>query len=240
MEPVIKWAALPTVVATGDQGSDWAIISAHSTIEDTRLPDLLVVPRHTQVFIIGLQGAPDVDIRFSMINGIPEASKVAFLAGDGGRGVRGGDLDGLPLEHLCRTSLSLFARTFRADFHGDPKSANPWQDAVPAVDTAAISQIFEIRVNFGWENTLTSRGIPEFETPIAPRAFDALFSRKRGVTKAELEQVAYIYKQNIHKKNPTEAVERNFGYSGRTASRRVKEAREAGLLPPTTQGRKRA
>ena len=131
--------------------------------------------------------------------------------------------------------MSLFARTFRADFHGDPKSANPWQDAVPAVDTAAISQIFEIR-----KNMLTSRGIPEFETPIAPRAFDALYSRTRGVTKAELEQVAYIYKQNIHKKNPTEAVERNFGYSGRTASRRVKEAREAGLLPPTSQGRKRA
>lgn len=63
---------------------------------------------------------------------------------------------------------------------------------------------------------------------------------RRGVREVELQRVVDIYRANIDF-NPTFAVFREMGYnSGRTAARRVEQARAAGLLPPTTQGRKRA
>ena len=61
----------------------------------------------------------------------------------------------------------------------------------------------------------------------------------RGATREELEAVAATYRANIEW-NPTEAVQRIYGYTPRTASRRVQQARHAGLLPDTTQGRKLA
>ena len=63
--------------------------------------------------------------------------------------------------------------------------------------------------------------------------------RMRGATREELEAVAATYRANIGW-NPTEAVQRAYGYTPRTASRRVQQARDAGLLPNTTQGRKLA
>jgi hypothetical protein len=63
--------------------------------------------------------------------------------------------------------------------------------------------------------------------------------RSRGtVTTAVLEDVARVYRENADTA-PTKAVEEFFGYSARTAARRVGQARTAGLLPPTTPGRKR-
>lgn len=49
-----------------------------------------------------------------------------------------------------------------------------------------------------------------------------------GPSRAELEEVARIYRSVSTA--PVAAVESAFGYSRRTASRRVKQAREAGLL----------
>ena len=63
--------------------------------------------------------------------------------------------------------------------------------------------------------------------------------RMRGATREELEAVAATYRANLGW-NPTEAVQRIYGYTPRTASRRVQQARDAGLLPDTTQGRKLA
>ncbi len=62
----------------------------------------------------------------------------------------------------------------------------------------------------------------------------------RGRTWAELEQVARVYRENIDG-HPVAAVRVTMGYgSERTAHRRVEQAREVGLLPPTTPGKKRA
>ena len=61
----------------------------------------------------------------------------------------------------------------------------------------------------------------------------------RGVTKAELEQVASVYSSNVDGQ-PTAQVRQVLGYgSDRTAARRIKQAEDAGLLPSTTSGRKR-
>jgi hypothetical protein len=63
--------------------------------------------------------------------------------------------------------------------------------------------------------------------------------RKTGPPPAELESVARVYRQAINGK-PVEAVRFYLGTSYRTAARRVEQARAAGLLPPTRQGKKEA
>ena len=61
-----------------------------------------------------------------------------------------------------------------------------------------------------------------------------------AVTRAELEEVARIYREHVDA-SPTRAVAMLGGYaSERTAARRVQQAREAGLLPKTTPGKRRA
>lgn len=56
----------------------------------------------------------------------------------------------------------------------------------------------------------------------------AVYPTGRGVTEAELKEVARIYR--AHPTAPTAAVEKLLRYSRRTACRRVREARDAGLL----------
>ncbi len=63
---------------------------------------------------------------------------------------------------------------------------------------------------------------------------------QRGITKAELEQVAKVYAENLQG-SPVKAVQAVLGYkSERTAARRVQQARDEGLLPPTTAGKRKA
>jgi hypothetical protein len=68
----------------------------------------------------------------------------------------------------------------------------------------------------------------------------AVKAPRRGVTRAELEQVANVYRDNVDAK-PVQQVATILGYgSERTAARRVQQARDAGLLPPTTPGKRKA
>lgn len=57
----------------------------------------------------------------------------------------------------------------------------------------------------------------------------------RGPTKEELERVASIYREH-HGGAPLQAVAMLLSTSRRTAARRVAQAREAGLLPPSGAG----
>jgi hypothetical protein len=56
------------------------------------------------------------------------------------------------------------------------------------------------------------------------------------VSVAELEDVARVY-ESAGRDNPTDAVQVQLGYSRRTAERRIKSAREHGLLPAAKRGR---
>lgn len=57
---------------------------------------------------------------------------------------------------------------------------------------------------------------------------------------AELKEVARVYRENVDAR-PLEAVVAYLGNcSRRTASRRIDQARAKGLLPPTTQGKRKA
>jgi len=67
---------------------------------------------------------------------------------------------------------------------------------------------------------------------------EAAQTAKRGPSLAELREVASVYREAINGK-PVHAVQIRFGYSPRTAARRVQQARAEGLLPPTTPGKKK-
>jgi hypothetical protein len=70
--------------------------------------------------------------------------------------------------------------------------------------------------------------------------YEARKARRGSVSKAELEQVAKVYRKHLDA-SPTAAVRMLLGYkSERTAARRVQQAREAGLLPATTPGKRKA
>lgn len=68
-------------------------------------------------------------------------------------------------------------------------------------------------------------------------------ARKRGaprkITDEFLRRVAEVYRENIDDR-PTERVAAYFNVAPRTASMYLTKAREAGHLPPTTRGRKKA
>ena len=68
---------------------------------------------------------------------------------------------------------------------------------------------------------------------------EARTARRGSVTREELEEVARIYRDHIDA-SPTQAVQLLLGKSERTAARRVEQARAAGLLPKTTQGKRKA
>jgi hypothetical protein len=61
----------------------------------------------------------------------------------------------------------------------------------------------------------------------------------RSITPELLKAVAEVYSHNVNGA-PTAAVAKAFNVKSRMASRYVDRARQAGLLPPTTQGKKRA
>lgn len=61
---------------------------------------------------------------------------------------------------------------------------------------------------------------------------------KRRVTPEFLREVAEVYKANMAA--PTRAVRERFFVGERMASKYVQQARAAGLLPPTSPGRKKA
>ncbi|WP_169515767.1 hypothetical protein [Amycolatopsis nigrescens] len=56
---------------------------------------------------------------------------------------------------------------------------------------------------------------------------------------ADLEYVARLYRENIDG-SPIKIISEECKVSERTAVRRVKQARDAGLLPPTTKGKRKA
>jgi hypothetical protein len=61
----------------------------------------------------------------------------------------------------------------------------------------------------------------------------------RVITPELLKSVADVYRRNINHA-PTQAVARTFGVKPRMASNYVDRARQAGYLPPTKQGKKKA
>ncbi len=97
-------------------------------------------------------------------------------------------------------------------------------------------------------DVFTRVGVPKFRVTATPaddyrhigRTVREARTASRGrVTRAELEEVARIYREFVGS-TPTRAVQLAGNYSERTAARRVQQARAAGLLPQTTPGKRKA
>jgi hypothetical protein len=127
-----------------------------------------------------------------------------------GRGLRTADLAALNLDALAVAVFSQLASTYRTS-RDEP------------------------------DTVLLFRPADEAEARRLERDLHEARKAQRGtVTRAELEEVARIYREYVDS-SPTQAVAALGGYdSQRTAARRVQQAREAGLLPKTTPGKRRA
>ena len=182
------------------------------------------VPTAVEFTMAGELGDPDITGRFEIRGGRPECVELRISAHPTGRDIRTADIKGMISVGVDKMTEEAFARfavkpnadgswTWNAnelDPDGKPIPKPPW-DVEPDVDLA-------------W---------------IAARELAERRKSHRPVSRQELEQVAAIYRAHIDG-NPTAEVAKVLGYkSARTAFRRVKEAETAGLLPPTTQGRKR-
>lgn len=73
----------------------------------------------------------------------------------------------------------------------------------------------------------------------AARAIRQARATTRGNVQKRLPEVAEVYRRHFEGR-PVEAVGAAFGVSYRTAGRYVQLCRDAGLLPPTTPGKKNA
>lgn len=74
----------------------------------------------------------------------------------------------------------------------------------------------------------------------ALRAAVTTARKSRQIDRAFLEQVAVTYRRHVDDGAPTKQVAMTFGISHSTAAEYVRRARAAGLLPPTTPGKRKA
>ncbi|MEV8372471.1 hypothetical protein AB0P21_07015 [Kribbella sp. NPDC056861] len=152
---------------------------------------------------------PEITTHFEIREGRPELVELIVRAKPKGRGLRASDMD-LLLEALVSAAFAKVALLPRTDEEGAVRGMTPPRDDRER-----------------WQ----AKGAAGSARPRRQR-------QSRPIPQAELEEVARIYKDNLAGK-PTETVATFLGYSMRTAARRVKQAEEAGLLPPTEPGKKR-
>jgi hypothetical protein len=97
--------------------------------------------------------------------------------------------------------------------------------------TAACSEFFTVRDG--------KIGVRDPDQATIGTVRDARAGTRRRVTPELLSKVADIYREHFDDR-PTEAVQRAFGLTQRTAARYVERCRAEGLLPATTKGKKKA
>lgn len=169
-----------------------------------------VFPRKVDWRFEGEKGDPNLKASFEYRDGRPQCVAVEVTASPDGRPVRTADLVSLEVDKMIVTAFTQFA--MHSTF--DPERN--------------VTELTPVDLDDEREFWAVINGV---ETAVkAPR---------RGVTQAELERVAEIYRREAQN-DPTLSVKIELGYgSRRTAERRLKQAEEAGLLPPTTPGKKR-
>ncbi len=167
-----------------------------------------LVPLDVQIVFTGADAHPNWMAHFRVVDGRPECLEVRIEAKEGGRGIRTADVNLFNLDAMAVHAFSQVGGPVQTD---DPEERHPW---LP--QQLDDQQLWQIRGDL----------------------MEARQSRRGGVTKSELEEVAEIYLAHVDR-SPTATVARLKGYSMRTAARRVDAASAAGLLPTATQGKKR-
>lgn len=161
---------------------------------------------------------PVLRMALEVRRGIPTFTRVELVAATGGVEISGAHLG------LVRENLEW------------------WRDMI--VRNAAQRSAEQVQPGDlpGWDTLMA----PDWADP--DQAVDAVRKVRRGrprkATDARHDRVAMIYR--AHQQNPLEAIRDAYRkgdgekISQRTAARYVAEAREAGALPPTTQGKRNA
>jgi hypothetical protein len=171
-----------------------------------------MVPRRLRLEMDGAKGAPDLKMLLELRDGRPECVEVTATAKPGGRGIAAKDLQVLQ-RRLATLTAELFAQLAAKPFYRqrDGQLAGAY-GRLPADRRRRLERDL----------------------------YEARASRRGKVTRAELEEVARVYREHLAV-GPTRAVYSLIPYdSERTAARRVQQARAAGLLPKTTPGKRKA
>jgi hypothetical protein len=110
------------------------------------------------------------------------------------------------------------------------------------IDTLRIADWIEYLFAFASHRDVSELALDRLAA--IPESMKVVAAARRGngprkVDRAFLEQVAGVYGRNLHDR-PTQAVSDAFGIAHSTAAEYVRRARAAGLLPPTTPGKRRA
>lgn len=162
---------------------------------------------------------PDIVARCEIRAGVPEVVDLRVTAKPDGRPVRSVVLDGVP--NMRTLAVDAFRKyAYRRD---DPVIAALRAGENPGlIEIAAAAGPRDDRESWKIENDLMT----------------AQEQSQSGPAPTELEKVATVYREAVGEK-PVEAVQFYLGVSYRTAARRVEQARAKGLLPPTTQGKRK-
>lgn len=177
-----------------------------------RLDDTFV-PRGVTLRHEGQDGAPDLEARFEVRDGRPECVDFRVTVAKCGRGLRTGDLSWANIDNL---TVNVFAEV-----------------AVPITKPTGATE------TGGWTTLYWDHPASDEQHQAGKRDVYESRKRSRGTREGELVQVAEVYRQHVASA-PTRMVAELLGYSDRTAARRVSQARERGLLPATTPGKRKA
>jgi hypothetical protein len=173
------------------------------------------VPKWIELNTSGGAG-PDTRVRVEIRDGSPEVVEIAWVSRPGQLDIRQKDLRAINLADLA---VDLYTSSGALPF---PEGA----DGSPPTDDQITQWAKETR-----KRRLESRNFLERQR--RPR-------ERRVMTDEFLESVADVYRANVHKRAPTQAVAKEFNVEIRMASTYVRKARERDFLPKTRRGKKQA
>ena len=161
-----------------------------------------IVPRHVFLDVTGGAGDPSAHIHFEWRDGRPQAVEVRVTAAPDGRGIGSSDLDALTLDAMATTVFQRHSTVVVAEGNGVTTSAMvDWSHPKWERD--------------GWQ--------------LSGELTEAISSSRGRRTATELERVAEIYRERRGKDALT-YIATALDVSLRTAARRVKAARQVGLI----------
>jgi hypothetical protein len=175
------------------------------------------VPKWVEMDTTGGAG-PDMHVRAEIRGGSPEVVELGWKVRPGEREIRQKDLRGIDITKLA---IDLYADCFQ-ERHPFPKGPDGEFPTDEQLDewAAKVRKSRQAARNF-------------VDRQRRPR-------EHRAINDDLLRSVAEVYRANVNKRAPTQAVAKHFGVGNRMASTYVQKARERGLLPPTIRGKKNA
>lgn len=220
-----KWKSVVGGVVTTyrTQGRTYVVTtSAHgetvkSVADQTAELGEVSVPKWIELTTSG-SATPDHHVRVEVRDGSPEVVQIGWTARVGQRNIRKKDLTDVDLAKLAMDLYSgYFAGTH--PFPEGPGGSFPTDDQIDEW-AAQVRKSRQAARNF-------------VDRQRRPR-------EHRPINDDLLKLVASVYRTNIDKRAPTQAVAKHLGVGGRMASTYVQKARARGYLGPTKRGKKQA